>query len=124
MGTYQGARTIDGVKVLADGLPLDPRTDLKRFTDRGFEWTYEGVEPAQLALAWLLAVDDLVIPIPGTTKSKHLAENFAAGGITVDDHTLVSNYLTVELSSPFQPEVYAVLFLNLLELDVLLQILS
>ena len=47
-----------------------------------------GCTPAQLALAWLLAVDDLVIPIPGTTKSKHLAENFAAGGITVDDHTL------------------------------------
>ena len=88
MGTYQGARTIDGVKVLADGQSLDHRTDLNRFTDRGFEWTYEGVEPAQLALAWLLAVDDLVIPIPGTTKSKHLAENFAAGGITVDDHTL------------------------------------
>ena len=53
MGTYQGARTIDGVKVLADGQPLDPRTDLNRFTDRGFEWTYEGVEPAQLALAIL-----------------------------------------------------------------------
>ena len=53
MGTYQGARTIDGVKVLADGQSLDPRTDLKRFTDRGFEWTYEGVEPAQLALALL-----------------------------------------------------------------------
>jgi len=53
MGTYQGARTIDGVKVLADGQSLDPRTDLNRFTDRGFEWTYEGVEPAQLALALL-----------------------------------------------------------------------
>jgi hypothetical protein len=53
MATYTGERTIDGVKVLADGAPLDPRTDLKRFTDRGFEWTYEGVEPSQLALALL-----------------------------------------------------------------------
>ena len=53
MASYEGARTIDGVQVLADGEPLDPRTDLKRFTDRGFEWTYEGVEPAQLALALL-----------------------------------------------------------------------
>ena len=53
MATYTGARTIDGVRVLADGVPLDPRTDLKRFTDRGFEWTYEGVEPTQLALALL-----------------------------------------------------------------------
>ncbi|NKB57297.1 MAG: hypothetical protein GKS00_13300 [Alphaproteobacteria bacterium] len=53
MATYTGARTIDGIAVLADGAPLDPRTDLKRFTDRGFEWTYEGDEPAQLALALL-----------------------------------------------------------------------
>ena len=51
MATY--ARAIDGIVVLADGAPLDPRTDLKRFTDRGFEWTYEGVEPSQLALALL-----------------------------------------------------------------------
>ena len=53
MATYTGARTIDGIRVLADGTSLDPRTDLKRFTDRGFEWTYEGVEPSQLALALL-----------------------------------------------------------------------
>jgi hypothetical protein len=53
MATYTGARTIDGIEVLADGDPLEPRTDLKRFTDRGFEWTYEGVEPNQLALALL-----------------------------------------------------------------------
>lgn len=53
MATYTGARTIDGIAVMADGVPLDPRTDIKRFTDRGFEWTYEGDEPAQLALALL-----------------------------------------------------------------------
>lgn len=53
MATYTGERTIDGIVVLADGALLDPRTDLKRFTDRGFEWTYEGVEPAQLSLALL-----------------------------------------------------------------------
>lgn len=53
MTTYTGVRTIDGIEVQADGAPLDPRTDLKRFTDRGFEWTYEGAEPSQLALALL-----------------------------------------------------------------------
>ncbi len=53
MSIYKGARTIDGLEVLADGAPLPPRTDIKRFTDRGFEWTYEGKEPAQLALALL-----------------------------------------------------------------------
>ncbi len=44
--------------------------------------------PAQLALAWLLAVDDNVIPIPGTTRSTHLAENFAAGTVILDDNAL------------------------------------
>ncbi len=53
MATYTGARTIDGVRVLVDETPLDPRTDLKAYTNRGFEWTYEGVEPSQLALALL-----------------------------------------------------------------------
>ena len=53
MATYTGARTIDGIAVLADGEPLPSRTDIKRYTDRGFEWTYEGVEPAQLSLALL-----------------------------------------------------------------------
>ena len=50
---YRGMRTIDGIVVTADGAPLPERTDLKRYTDRGFEWTYEGAAPAQLALALL-----------------------------------------------------------------------
>lgn len=53
MSTFTGSRTIDGLRVLADGEPLDERYDLKRFTTRGFEWTYEGEEPRQLALALL-----------------------------------------------------------------------
>jgi hypothetical protein len=53
MKTYTGDRTIDGISVLVDGRPLDPRFDLKRFSKTGFEWTYEGGAPAQLALAIL-----------------------------------------------------------------------
>ena len=53
MKSYTGARTIDGLKVLVDGAPLEERYDLKRFTTWGFEWTYEGKEPSQLALAIL-----------------------------------------------------------------------
>ena len=53
MKTYTGDRTIDGIDVRVDGQPLDPRLDLKRITDLGFEWTYEGDSPAQLALALL-----------------------------------------------------------------------
>ncbi len=37
-----------------------------------------GAELSQVALAWLLAQGDDVIPIPGTTKRAHLATNVAA----------------------------------------------
>ena len=37
-----------------------------------------GCTPAQLALAWLLARGERVIPIPGTTKLAHLEENLGA----------------------------------------------
>lgn len=53
MKTYRGDRTIDGIVVTVDGQPLDPRYDIKRLTSTGFEWTYEGQGPAQLALALL-----------------------------------------------------------------------
>ncbi len=36
-----------------DGALLDPRFDLRRFSAAGFEWTYEGDGPRQLALALL-----------------------------------------------------------------------
>jgi hypothetical protein len=52
--TYTGDRTIDGIQVLVDGAPLDPRTDLEAYSRNGFEWTYEGPEPAQLAFAILV----------------------------------------------------------------------
>jgi hypothetical protein len=53
MKTYTGSRTIDGIQVLVDGKSLDERYDLEKFTNNGFEWTYEGAEPSQLALALL-----------------------------------------------------------------------
>jgi hypothetical protein len=54
MKRYVGDRTIDGVKVTVDGAPLDPAVDVMAFTKNGFEWSYEGPEPRQLALALLL----------------------------------------------------------------------
>jgi hypothetical protein len=53
MKTYEGKRTIDGLVVTADGRPLSEHYDVKRFTTYGFEWTYEGESPQQLALAIL-----------------------------------------------------------------------
>lgn len=37
--------------------------------------------PAQIALAWLLKRSPVMLPIPGTSKVKHLEENMAAAGI-------------------------------------------
>ncbi len=53
MTTYEGRRTIDGLVVTADGKRLDEHYEVKRFTRYGFEWTYEGESPQQLALAIL-----------------------------------------------------------------------
>jgi aryl-alcohol dehydrogenase-like predicted oxidoreductase len=47
----------------------------------------KGATPGQLALAWVLAQGDDIVPIPGTTKVKNLEENAAAAEIelTGDD---------------------------------------
>ena len=39
--------------------------------------------PAQLALAWVLAQGDDVVPIPGTKRRKYLEQNLAAADITL-----------------------------------------
>jgi aryl-alcohol dehydrogenase-like predicted oxidoreductase len=41
----------------------------------------KGVTPAQLALAWLLAQGDDIVPIPGTKRRQYLEENVAAVAI-------------------------------------------
>lgn len=48
----------------------------------------KGVSPAQLALAWLLHQGDDIVPIPGTTKTKHLTENAAAADVDLTDEEL------------------------------------
>jgi hypothetical protein len=53
MKIYEGGRGLGGAQVTVDGAPLDPRFDLRRFSPMGFEWTYEGDGPRQLALALL-----------------------------------------------------------------------
>jgi len=53
--------------------------------------------PAQLALAWILAQGDHIIPIPGTKKRKYLAENAGAADIklTVADLKEIENLLAL-----------------------------
>ena len=43
-----------------------------------------GCTPAQLALAWLLAQGELIVPIPGTTRLDHLAENAGGADVQLD----------------------------------------
>jgi aryl-alcohol dehydrogenase-like predicted oxidoreductase len=44
-----------------------------------------GATPAQVALAWLLKKSPVMLPIPGTSKVKHLEENAAAVLMNLDD---------------------------------------
>ena len=44
-----------------------------------------GAQPAQVALAWLLKKSPVMLPIPGTSKVKHLEENTAAALLNLDD---------------------------------------
>jgi aryl-alcohol dehydrogenase-like predicted oxidoreductase len=45
----------------------------------------KGVTPAQLALAWVMAAGDDLVPIPGTTKPARLEENVAALDVELTD---------------------------------------
>jgi pyridoxine 4-dehydrogenase len=44
--------------------------------------------PGQLALAWLLARSQVMLPIPGTSSIEHFEENLAAERIELDSHAL------------------------------------
>lgn len=53
MKIYEGKREFDGLVVTVDGQKLPEHYEVKQFTSWGFEWTYEGESPQQLALAIL-----------------------------------------------------------------------
>jgi pyridoxine 4-dehydrogenase len=49
-----------------------------------------GATPAQVTLAWLLAIAGNVLLIPGTRTRAHLTENLAAGLLSLDDDDVAS----------------------------------
>ena len=81
---------ITGSDSLADG---DRRANHPRFKEENLDSNLKLVEPvralaaekgctpAQVALAWVLAKGDHIIPIPGTRTHKHLEENAAAADL-------------------------------------------
>src|SRR5918994_1700073 len=50
----------------------------------------KGVTPGQLALAWLLAQGNDIVPIPGTKRREYLEENAGAAGVTLTEDDLAS----------------------------------
>jgi Family of unknown function (DUF6166) len=81
MKTYQGARALDGALVTVDGRPLDARHDVARLSSTGFEWTYEGPGPNQLALAILCDY------LGDGTEALRLAPAFARDTVAMLDNS-------------------------------------
>lgn len=82
-----------------------PADDMRSWDDRWQPGNYEknvaaiselttlaaakGISVTQLALAWLLAQGDDIVPIPGTRSPQRLAENVAAAHVTLTPEDLV-----------------------------------
>jgi aryl-alcohol dehydrogenase-like predicted oxidoreductase len=81
-------------------IPGDRRHDHPRFQSENLSRNVErlkpleeiaatrGCTPAQIALAWVIAQGDDVVPIPGTKKRAYLEENIRAVDIKLDDADL------------------------------------
>ncbi|BAY09114.1 aldo/keto reductase [Calothrix sp. NIES-2098] len=85
---------------LDDLAPDDYRRNSPRFQGENFSKNLQlvekvkamandkGVTPTQLALAWLLAQGEDIVPIPGTKRRTYLEENIAATEITLTPEDL------------------------------------
>lgn len=61
----------------------------------------KGVSSAQLALAWVLAQGEFIVPIPGTKRRRYLEDNVAALNVALSESDLVL------LNATFKPEAVA-----------------
>jgi len=78
------------IRRVEDLAPKDWRRNVPRFQGENFHKNLEAVKvleqiakekgrtPSQLALAWVLAQGDDIVPIPGTKRRKYLQENVQA----------------------------------------------
>jgi len=90
------------IKQIEDLTPGDWRRTSPRFLFENFQRNLDLVEriremavrkrctPAQLALAWLLAQGEDIVPIPGTKRRAYLRENVGALEITLSEEDLAS----------------------------------
>jgi aryl-alcohol dehydrogenase-like predicted oxidoreductase len=101
------------IKSPQDFEPGDFRRNHPRFQGENFQRNLElvekvkqlaaenGITPSQLALAWVLAQGDDIIPIPGTKRRKYLEENAVAVDISLPEALLA------KLREVFSPEAAA-----------------
>ena len=95
-----GRGYLTGTMASAPADPNDFRSTLPRFTQEAIDANLTIIErvrsvaqrhratPAQIALAWLLARDPHIVPIPGTRRLRHLVENAGAADIRLDPRDL------------------------------------
>jgi aryl-alcohol dehydrogenase-like predicted oxidoreductase len=88
------------IRSVDDFDPDDWRRTNPRFTGENFQRNLQlvdeirrvahekGCTPAQLALAWVLAQGDDVVPIPGTKRRKYLEDNVGALDVRLTDEEL------------------------------------
>jgi aryl-alcohol dehydrogenase-like predicted oxidoreductase len=110
-----------------DDLPADDyRRSSPRFQGENFQKNLELVEkieelaaakgctPSQLALAWVLAQGDDIVPIPGTKRVKYLDENLGAVNVhlTDDDLAQIDDILPAGAASGERYQPQAMLAIN------------
>ncbi|MGC2474995.1 MAG: aldo/keto reductase [Candidatus Sulfotelmatobacter sp.] len=83
-----------------DLAPDDYRRNSPRFQGENFQKNLDlvrkvnelaaekGCKPSQLALAWVMAQGDDIVPIPGTKRRKYLEENAAAASLNLSQEDL------------------------------------
>jgi aryl-alcohol dehydrogenase-like predicted oxidoreductase len=88
------------IKSIDDLAEDDYRRRAERFQGENFEKNLElvakveelaaekGCTPSQLALAWVLARGDDIVPIPGTKRVKYLEENIGALDVQLTEDDL------------------------------------
>jgi aryl-alcohol dehydrogenase-like predicted oxidoreductase len=95
-----------------EDLPADDyRRNAPRFQSENFQKNLQmvkkieklaaskGCTPSQLALAWVLAQGDDVVPIPGTKRTKYLDENLGALNIRLSKEEQAQIEATIAMSA-------------------------
>lgn len=96
-GMLTGSLTMESMKNEKDFRKLLPRTSGENYNQNmnlvsSFKLMAEskGITPAQLALAWVLAKGDDIVPIPGTRSSKYLLDNIRSVDIELSDKDIMN----------------------------------